>query len=334
MLKVAVIGSGFGLYGLLPAFRSIENCKVVAVCADNKDRILKYCQNIPLDNIYSDWKKMLDDEEIDAVAIAVIPSLQYEIATYAIKKRIHIFAEKPLTASYAKAKRLLSLAQKRNIVHSVDFIFPEIYLFRKVKDLIEEKKYGKLKHIRICWDFESYDIKNNIYSWKTDVNQGGGALSFYFSHTLYYLEYFGGEISDCKSVFLYSLNNKKQIETGVDVLLRFESGVNGYAHINSNSKRFTNHQLFFQFENGTINLENKKNVTDDFVLTIYTKKGVEVIYNSGKKIKKGEDERVKYVRFIAQRFVNSCIKETEMSPNFKDGVRVEELIEKIRKDHV
>lgn len=334
MLKVAVIGSGFGLYGLLPAFKSIENCKVVAVCADNRDKILKCCQDIPLDNIYSDWKKMLDGEKIDAVAIAVIPSLQYEIAIYAIKKGIHVFAEKPLTANYAKAKHLLSLAQKKNIIHSVDFIFPEISLFRKVKDLIDKKKYGKLEHIRICWDFESYNIKNNIYSWKTDVDQGGGALSFYFSHTLYYLEYFAGKILDCKSVLSYSFKNRKQIETGVDVLLMFESGVDGYAHINSNSKRFTSHQLFFQFENGTINLENRKNIVDDFVLTVYTKKGVEAIYNSSKKIKRGEDERVKYVRAIAQRFVESCIKEIEMSPNFKDGMRVEELIEKIRKDQI
>ena len=36
------------------------------------------------------------------------------------------------------------------------------------------------------WNFFSYDLKHKIDSWKTNVNEGGGALSFYFSHVLYH----------------------------------------------------------------------------------------------------------------------------------------------------
>ena len=275
-----------------------------------------------------------DKEEIDAVAIAVVPDLQYEIAVYAIKKGIHVFAEKPLTANYIKAKHLLSLARKKNIIHSVDFIFTENNLFKKVKKMIEKNKYGKLKDIRVFWDFESYDIKNNIFSWKTDVDQGGGALSFYFSHILYYLEYFAGKILNFKSTLSYSLINKKQIETGVDMLLKFEKGINGVAHINCNLKGYVNHQLIFQFEKGTIVLENRKNIMDNFSLTVYSKNEIKTYRHSNIEKKENDDERVKYVGSLAQRFIESCMKNIKTSPNFEDGVRVEELVEKIRRDQV
>ena len=95
MLKVGIIGSGFGLYGLLPAFNYIKDCQVICICGKQTDRLLRYCEDINLKNIYSDWKEMLENEELDAVALAVTPNAQYEIAKVAIEKKINIFAEKP-----------------------------------------------------------------------------------------------------------------------------------------------------------------------------------------------------------------------------------------------
>ena len=84
ILRIGIIGSGFGLYGLLPAFNGLDNCRVVCICGKKTDRLANYCQSIGLKKIYSDWRDMLDNEELDAVAVAVIPAVQYEIAKVAI----------------------------------------------------------------------------------------------------------------------------------------------------------------------------------------------------------------------------------------------------------
>ena len=60
----------------------------------------------------------------------------------------------------------------------------------KAKKAIENGLIGEILKVNVDWTFLSYDLMNHIKSWKTDVKQGGGALSFYFSHTFYYLEYF------------------------------------------------------------------------------------------------------------------------------------------------
>ena len=83
----------------------------------------------------------------------------------------------------------------------IDFIFPEIPEWRAAKKAIEDGLIGKILNINVDWTFLSYDLRNDIKSWKTDVKQGGGALSFYFSHTFHYLEYFIGRIKSLQCSF-------------------------------------------------------------------------------------------------------------------------------------
>ena len=114
--KVAIIGSGFGTYGLLPAFNGIKECDVVSICGKNSEIMSNYCKKFGL-NKYADWKQMLLQEKPDAVVIAVIPSRQYEIARYALENDIAVFAEKPLTTSVDTALELNKLAEKiRNCI--------------------------------------------------------------------------------------------------------------------------------------------------------------------------------------------------------------------------
>ena len=333
MLRIAIVGSGFGLYGQLPALNSIKNCEVVAICGKKTERLVNYCQSIALKKIYTNSQEMQENEKLDAIAIAVNPYSQYKIAKKAIEKGIHVFAEKPLAINVTQAKELLNLAKKNKITNAIDFIFPEIDEWKKTKQLLDDKKFGKLMHISANWDFLSFDLRNKVSSWKTDVTEGGGALSYYFSHSLYYLEYYAGEIADVKSIMSYSKENKNGAETGVDLILKFENDVTGYAHISCSCRGLTRHRLLFQCEKGTVLLENDKGVTDNFILKTYNENEQETLFVSDKIIGK-EDERVKIVKRIAQRFVEACLNHKQMIPSFKEGLRVQELIEKIRNESI
>lgn len=331
MLKVAIVGSGFGLYGLLPAFNSIPNCKVVAICGKKTERLVNYCKDIGLEKIYADWQEMLNGEKPDAIAIAVPPSIQYTIAKKALTEGIDIFAEKPLAVNVAQAKELLKLARKYKITHAIDFIFPEIDVWQKAKSLLDDKSLGELKHISVNWSFLSFDIKNRISSWKTDISKGGGALSFYFSHSLYYMEYYGGKISTIKTHFIYPEESVNNREVGVDLILKFKNGVEGNAHLSCNSRDLNEHKLIFKCERGEIILENKDGFVNDFVLTI-CEGDKKVILKSNDLTANNEDERVKIVRKLASRFVDACIRNVQIVPSFREGLRVQELIEKIRNE--
>lgn len=276
---------------------------------------------------------MLDNEKLDAIAIAVAPRSQYEIAKKAIEKGVNVFAEKPLAVNVSQAKELLEMAKKNKITHAIDFIFPEIDMWQKAKQLIDDKVLGELEHISVNWDFLSFDIKNKISSWKTNVLEGGGALSFYFSHTLYYLEYYGGEISYIKGKFSYSNESPNKGEVGIDLLFKFKNGISGNAHLSSVSKDLSRHRLIFKCEKGEIILENRNKIVDNFSLTVREGNKKDVSRSNDHTLG-NEDERVKIVRKLASRFVEACIQNKQVIPSFKEGLRVQELMEKIRAERI
>jgi D-xylose 1-dehydrogenase (NADP+, D-xylono-1,5-lactone-forming) len=331
VINIAFIGSGFGLYGLLPAFYKIKQCNIIAYCGKKTERSLNYCSSINLNRIYDKWEDVFLNEKIDAIAIAVTPIQQYEIARYALINGIHVFAEKPLALNYKQAKELTELSIKNNIITAVDFIFPEIPAFIEVKRLIKTGELGDLKSISIAWKFLSYDLKNNINGWKTNSDLGGGALSFYCSHILYYLEWLIGKINITSSHFYFPKNTESTSESALKI--EFEFGLSGKGYIDFDcfcSDKFE-HIVKVEGKKKIISLVNKKNNCDGFNIQNVTNIESEYITPPQKILDKTvEDERVKYINKIAERFIRSIDTKNIMTPNFMDGLRVQELIEDIR----
>ena len=327
--KVAIVGSGFGTYCLLPAFSRTHGCKVVSICG-NHER-LRRLKEIDHDKIYTNWKQMLQKEKPDAVCIAVVPKYQYEIAKYALNNKIAVFAEKPLATSLNEASELYLLAKKSNTPNMVDFIFPEIPEWIKAKEIIQDGAIGKILNINVEWDFLSYDLKNNIKSWKTNANEGGGALSFFFSHVFYYLEYFIGRIKSLECCISTSEKSTNRGDTIVNVVTLFENGCIGNAHLNISYTGQQKHAIEFQGDEGTITLQNNTDsVVDNFELTISNRGETRKLEpNTSYELlnDNSEDPRIKPVGSIAKRFINWCNTGEASKPDFQDGLRVQELIE-------
>ena len=173
-IKVAIIGSGFGMYGLLPAFSGIKGCQVVSICGKNSERMLNYCKKLGLAR-YTNWREMLQKEKPNAVAIAVIPSHQYEIAKYALENGIAVFAEKPLTSDYDASLELSELAKEKGLPNMLDFIFPEIPEWQATKKMINADK--KLFSLIKILSENKKTIPENPINIPTLLNQ----LNFSFS---------------------------------------------------------------------------------------------------------------------------------------------------------
>ena len=331
--KVAIVGSGFGMYGLLPAFSRIKECKVVSICGKNSEMMLNNCKKLGL-NRYTDWREMLQKEKPDAVAIAVIPSHQYEIAIYALENGMAVFAEKPLTTSFDTSLELNKLAKKKRLPNMLDFLFPEIPEWHAAKKAIENGLIGEILKVNVDWTFLSYDLMNHIKSWKTDVKQGGGALSFYFSHVFYYLEYFLGRIKNIECNFSSSEKSLNKGETGIDMTISFENGCVGNVHMDISNTDQQKHKVEFHAEGKTIILQNfNSNFVDNFELILNTSKGIEKIKPDmllDSSYDESEDPRVKVIKPIAERFINWCNTGNTAKPDFEDGLRVQELIKMAR----
>ena len=328
--SVCIIGSGFGMYCLLPAFANIKNCNVVSICGKNSQRMEQVCKKFSLQR-YDNWKDMLQKEKPDAVAIAVIPYYQYEIAKFALEHNIAVFAEKPLTTSHKTSFDLYNLAIEKKIPNMIDFLFPEIPEWVKAKEIIENGKIGKISNVNVIWNFLSYDLKNNVKSWKTDAKQGGGALSFFFSHGLYYLEYFLGEIKNLQCNFSSSELSLNKAESKLDMIINFQNGCQGNIHVDISNSENTKHLLEFHGSDGKLILQNlSHNVVDNFELILNISDKLEKIPTNDHSLTYNdtlEDSRVKIVSSLAKKFIKWCETGIAQKPDFQNGLRVQEMID-------
>lgn len=112
-LKVAVIGVGSMGENHARVYAHYEKTQLIAVADSNKEQAEKVAKKLKV-KAYSDYKEMLEKEDLDAVSIAVPTSLHKDVAVYAFKKRINVLLEKPIALTEEEAKEIIECAKKNN----------------------------------------------------------------------------------------------------------------------------------------------------------------------------------------------------------------------------
>ena len=128
-IMLGIIGKNFGYNVIYKSFLKNKNCKVLGFSFKSNKRKNKI--NIPGNiKLYPNWKKLILDKNINAVAIASPPGTHKNIIKFALKNNKHIFCEKPLTCSFNEANYISKLINKRKISHLVNYEFAEIDAFK------------------------------------------------------------------------------------------------------------------------------------------------------------------------------------------------------------
>ena len=330
-IKVGIIGTGFGLYGLYPAFLRDSRVEVVGIAGRNiesaKNSLLKRRVDSDLLPVFSDYKTLIESASPDAIAIALPPFLQEEVALYAFNKKLAVFAEKPLATSVTIAKKLCEAAQKSSRAHMVDFMFSEIDAWKKTKECLANPTYAPFHHIYYRWFFESFDYKTGLMGWKTDSKSGGGLLRYFSSHVLYNLEFLGGKIKSMRSR-IFNLKNS-QGETAANLEIQFQNGMSASVQLSCVTRGKIEHVLDFIGDQGTLTLENKTPAyAKGFSLSFSDQNKKSILLDSSSvKDESTEDERVAPVSRLAKKFLNWMETGQEQEPNFNQALRVQELID-------
>ncbi|RAX53987.1 hypothetical protein CCY99_04695 [Helicobacter sp. 16-1353] len=199
----SIFGSGFGLYGYLPA---IAKSYKTILPLKAREIILKRDDIRDL----ADLVDFSDDLEyilstIDSCVIATNP-LKQEILIDKIlqfKNINNIFLEKPLATNPQKAMEIQTkLFANANLNARIAYLFIYCNWFKILELATRESSV-----ISINWQFKAHHYKNNLQTWKRNDKDGGGAINFFGIHLIALCAYLGYEIIE-KSSF-----NKHHNET-------------------------------------------------------------------------------------------------------------------------
>src|SRR5215813_5696420 len=117
-IPTALIGIGGRGTNLLQGVLEQPNAKVAALCDIKPDRLDKAATTAKRDNpsTYTDWRRIIDRKDVDAVFIGTPPHLHSEMAIAALKSGKHVYCEKPLGVTAAQVKALVEAARGSNRV--------------------------------------------------------------------------------------------------------------------------------------------------------------------------------------------------------------------------
>lgn len=316
MINVGIIGRNFGYKVIFSALKKIKDIKILGFSVKNKK-----INNLPKHvKIYKNWKSLVDDKKINAIFISTPPKTHKEIIKYSIRKKKHIFCDKPVTVSLKDITNICKEIKKKKIINYVNYEFNKIEAFQTFKNKYFPKI--KIKKVDINWIIKVPSKKRS--SWKNIHKLGGGNFFNYICHILFYLENFFGKIEICEKK---SKKLKSKFELRAKLLSENKkTKINlNFKNIGKKSKIKTYHKIVFKSDKGKFTLFTKiNNLFDQFILL----KNKQVIFRP-KKI--NYDFRLKPTYKNIVSFKNSINRRVNGNPNFEDAKRIHYLIEKLVK---
>lgn len=224
-MRIGIVG--FGKMGMLHAgiINSFKDVELGAV-SDKTGMILTALEtNKPSVNVYDDYKKMLDRENLDAVFITTPTYLHAPMALECVDRGIHFFVEKPLSISCQSARSLLGALKNKRIVNMVGYMGRFIDTFRKAHNIIHSGVLGQIINFNATM-YVSQLLKKGK-GWRYDKSHsGGGVLITQNSHLIDLLLWYFGDLKTVNG-FIKSWYSENT-EDFAHVFFEFESGLTGW----------------------------------------------------------------------------------------------------------
>ena len=137
-----IYGSGFGLYGYLPAIYKFSSTiflnKKYKIFFKSRNELAKFESKIVW---YVNFNKI--KHKIDYLVIAKRPSDQSKIIKSLIKKKKkikHLFLEKPISITPKKSSKLIDILDKKKINYSFGFLFKYTKWYKLIKKKYQQKR--------------------------------------------------------------------------------------------------------------------------------------------------------------------------------------------------
>src|SRR5579862_1250782 len=111
-IKIGVIGTGIIGKEHLKTYAKIPDAKIVAVADVNEDEARKVAAEYKIPHVFSDFRKLLQAGEIDAVDVCLHNNLHAPVTIEALNAGKHAYCEKPMAGSFIDAKAMRDAATK------------------------------------------------------------------------------------------------------------------------------------------------------------------------------------------------------------------------------
>jgi predicted dehydrogenase len=160
--KIGLIGLGYWGTRLFRNFSTSPDFQLVAVADLSEGRRAAVRQQLGTVRMADSALDIVEDTDVEAVAIATPVATHFDLARRAILAGKHVLVEKPMCATVAEAEQLVALAARQGVVLMIDHTFLFTGAVQRIAETVRAGELG-----RICY----YDsMRVNLGLFQPDVN--------------------------------------------------------------------------------------------------------------------------------------------------------------------
>ena len=149
-LRVGIIGTGWIAHSHVDKYLMMEDAEVVCGADLIPGKAKAFFEEYKLDGVrcYTDFKKMIDNEELDVVSVCTYNRTHAECAIYALEHGVNVLLEKPFTVTLDEAVEVCKAEKKSGKLLSIGFQPRFDPNMKKVKEIVESGVLGKIYYIQ------------------------------------------------------------------------------------------------------------------------------------------------------------------------------------------
>jgi predicted dehydrogenase len=175
--RVGIVGLGYWGPNLLRVLAEQPDVEIAWICDMDSDRLAQYRRRYPGARATTHYSRLLNDPDLDAIAIATPVHTHYDLASQALLAGKHTFVEKPLAHSSELADHLVELAAENDRVLMCGHTFIYSPPVRTVKRLLTTGALGDVyfitasrvnlglhqRDVSVIWDLAPHDFSILLY---------------------------------------------------------------------------------------------------------------------------------------------------------------------------
>lgn len=194
-LRIGLVGHGFMGRIHSHAWQSVGRAfdlplapEPAAIAGRNADRVARAARSWGWASYETDWRRLVEREDIDLIDIATPGALHAEIALAALAAGKHVLCEKPLANTLSEARQMAAAAQAaalRGVASMVGFNYRRAPALALARDMVAEGRLGELRHVRALYLQDWINDPDFPLVWRLRRQEAGsGALGDLGAHLI------------------------------------------------------------------------------------------------------------------------------------------------------
>src|SRR5262249_54541498 len=187
-LNVGMIGYGFmgrahsNAYRQVNQFFDLDHRPVLkAACARSADKIKPFADKWGYESIETDWRKLIERKDIDAIDVCTPNNTHAEIALAAAAAGKMILCEKPLAMNGPEGLKMVEAVEKACVPNMVWYNYRRIPAVTLTRQLIDDGRLGRIFHYRAKflqdWTISPELPQGGTGLWRLDVAAAGSGVT-------------------------------------------------------------------------------------------------------------------------------------------------------------